>query len=77
MNELMTARFRVERQSNGDVWISNRAFKSEVIVIPQSQCKELAELLWPRVEPDEEEWIPNYNRPPYKVDYSTRPWEPE
>lgn len=88
MTTLTTDSIYAERQRNGDVWISSRTRKwtaggkfpptePEPIIIPQSKCKELAELLWPNVESDEEEWVPNYQRPPYKVDYTHYAGEPE
>lgn len=88
MTTLTTDSFYVERQRNGDVWIMPRSRKwtlngqtppeeSDPIIIPCEKCQELAQLLWPSVESDEKEWTPNYNRPPYKVDYNTLPWEPE
>lgn len=46
------------------------------IIIPCEKCQELAQLLWPNVESDEEEWVPNYNQP-HKVDYTHCEGEPE
>lgn len=90
MSALTTDSFIAERQPNGDVWITNRTRniggktrtplapeESEPIIIPQEKREALAKLLWPDMELTEEEWIPNYNRPPYKVDYAHRTGEPE
>lgn len=79
MNALTTDSFYAERRVNGDVLIRQDGIYGQRITvrIPNEQREELAKLLRPNMESDEEEWMPNYNRPPYKVDYNTFPWEPE
>lgn len=79
MNTLRTDSFYAERRVNGDVLIQQEGIYGQQVTvrIPMNQRNELAGLLLFDVELNEEEWTPNYNHPPYKVDYNTRPWEPE
>lgn len=78
MTTLTTDSFYARRMPNGDVWIESKHTRTQhLIIVPNTECAELAQLLWPNAESDEEEWMPNYNKPLYEVDYVHRAGEPE
>lgn len=79
MTTLTTDSFYAERRVNGDVLIQQEGiYEQRVTVrIPMEQCKKLAGLLLDSVDLSEKEWMPNYNKPPYEVDYVHRAGEPE